>query len=220
MAEHHASVMVNAPVHEVYSLFTHFNDFPKFMSFVKEVTYYDNQRSHWVADIIGRHEWDAVNEHWVEDQQIGWRSTSGIENTGKVTFQPAGLDKTRVDVYISYNPPAGILGDIGENLGAGKRFEKALQHDLDNFARMVDQAPRGALDPHSSNYLFNPGSAAAKGTTTERQDQTMGEDYRATGTPPERPILDRDIIEENPDTGVPPPPSTAGNTIPPLPSER
>src|SRR6266566_7627212 len=84
--EHHASVMVNAPIHQVYSLFSHFNDFPKFMSFVKEVTYYDDQRSHWVAEVVGRHEWDAVNENWVEDRQIAWRSYNGMENTGRVTF--------------------------------------------------------------------------------------------------------------------------------------
>jgi uncharacterized membrane protein len=49
--------------------------------------------------------------------------------------------QTLVDVFIAYNPPAGALGDAGEKLGAGSRFEKALQQDLDNFARMVDQAP-------------------------------------------------------------------------------
>ena len=75
MAEHTASVVVNAPVDQVYTLFTHFNDFPKFMSYVTEVTYYDAQRSHWVANVLGRHEWDAVNENWIENQQIGWRST-------------------------------------------------------------------------------------------------------------------------------------------------
>lgn len=174
-AEHHASVTVNASVHQVYALFSHFNDFPKFMSFVKEVTYYDDQRSHWVAEVVGRHEWDAVNDNWVEDRQIGWRSTNGLENYGKVTFQPMGSNQTRVDVYVYYNPPAGILGDAGEKLGAGSRFENALQHDLDNFARMVNQAPPGALDPESSNYLFHSGSAAAKGTTTGRQDATMGD---------------------------------------------
>jgi uncharacterized membrane protein len=26
MVEHHASVTVNAPVHQMYSMFTHFND--------------------------------------------------------------------------------------------------------------------------------------------------------------------------------------------------
>lgn len=147
-AEHHASVTVNAPLHQVYSLFSHFNDFPKFMSFVKEVTYYDDQRSHWVADVVGRHEWDAVNENWVENQQIGWRSYNGFENNGKVTFQTVGPMQTLVDVYLSYNPPAGVLGDVGEKLGAGSRFEKALQQDLDNFARMVDQAPTGPWIPN------------------------------------------------------------------------
>lgn len=174
MVEHHASVTVNAPVHQVYSLFTHFNDFPKFMSFVKEVTYYDDQRSHWVAEVVGQHQWDAVNENWLEDRQIAWRSYNGMENAGKVTFQPSGSSQTRVDVYVDYNPPAGVLGAIGEKLGAGSRFENNLQHDLNNFARMVDQAPQGALDPESSNYLFHGGSAAAKGTTTDRQNATMG----------------------------------------------
>jgi uncharacterized membrane protein len=226
LAEHKASVTVSAPVHQVYSLFTHFNDFPKFMGFVKEVTYYDQRRSHWVVSVVGQHQWDAVNEGWIEDQQIGWRSTSGLENIGRVTFQPAGPNQTRVDVSVNYNPPAGALGDLGENLGAGSRFERALQHDLDNFARMVEQSPPGALDPASSNYLFHGDSSAAKGTTTDRQDATMGNSIAdpsgnyGTGSPanygtsttggyttdagsgaaPARPVLDRDIINEPPNT--------------------
>jgi uncharacterized membrane protein len=208
-AEHHVSVTVNAPIHQVYSLFTHFNDFPKFMSFVKEVTYYDEQHSHWVADLVGHHEWDAENQDWIENRQVGWRSTNGLENAGRVTFQTVGAMQTLVDVYISYNPPAGILGDVGEKLGAGSRFETALQHDLDNFARMVDQAPPGALDPNSSDYLFHSGSAAAKGTTTSRQDATMGNEQNTdssfttvdntsstVGAPVNRPVLDEDIINE------------------------
>ncbi len=173
MIEHHASVTVDAPVHQVYSLFSHFNDFPKFMSFVKEVTYYDAQRSHWVADVAGRHEWDAVNEGWIPDSQIGWRSVSGLSNTGRVSFQPTSAQQTQINVDISYNPPASLLGSIGEHLGVGKHFENALQKDLNHFAAMVRQAPTGALDPTSSNYLFHPESAAASGTTTERQNATM-----------------------------------------------
>ena len=62
MSEHYVSVTIHAPVHQVYSLFTHFDDFPKFMSFVKEVTYYDEQRTHWVVHVLRDYEWDAVNE--------------------------------------------------------------------------------------------------------------------------------------------------------------
>jgi ribosome-associated toxin RatA of RatAB toxin-antitoxin module len=212
MAEHHASVTVNAPVHQVYSLFTHFNDFPKFMSFIKEVTYYDEQRSHWVAEVVGRHEWDAVNDNWVEDQQIGWRSTSGLENSGRVTFQPTNATQTLVDVSIEYDPPAGILGDAGEVLGGGKRFENALQNDLNNFARMVDQAPAGALDPESSNYLFHSGSAAAKGTTTTSQDATMGD------SPMNRDTTINQEATGYPGAAIPPQTGVSGPTV--LPPDR
>jgi uncharacterized membrane protein len=202
LKEHHASVTVNAPANQVYALFTHFNDFPKFMSFVSEVTYYDDLHSHWVADVVGRHEWDAVNENWVENGQIGWRSYNGLENTGRVTFQTVGPMMTRVDVFVAYNPPAGVLGDAGEALGGGSTFESKLQHDLDNFARMVDQAPPGALDPTSSNYLFHPDSAAAKGKTTDSQNATMNETLTTSGREVNRPITDRDIINDPSITGI------------------
>src|SRR5713101_7555340 len=101
-ASHHASVTVNAPVEQVYALFSHFNDFPKFMHFVKEVTYYDDQRSHWVVNVVGTHAWDAQNEGWIPNRQIGWRSTDGLENAGRVTFEPEVTDQTRVDVTIDY----------------------------------------------------------------------------------------------------------------------
>ena len=174
MAQHKASVTVNAPVHQVYQLFSHFNDFPKFMSYIKEVTYYDNERSHWVADVIGHHEWDAINENWIPDKQIGWRSTDGLENSGVVQFASLSDTATKVEVTLNYDPPLGALGDVGEALGVGKKFESTLQHDLDNFSRMVAQAPAGALDPESSSYLFHEDSAAAKGEATPAQQATMG----------------------------------------------
>lgn len=176
MAKHAASVVVNAPARQVWHLWSHFNDYPKFMSHVREVTYYDEHRSHWVVDVVGRHEWDAVNENWIEGRQIGWRSIDGLENSGVVMFEPMGENQTRVSVHIEYNPPAGILGDIAEVLGAGKRFEMKLQDDLNNFANLVNSAPPGALDPHSSSYLFHEQSAAAQGETTYAQDATMDED--------------------------------------------
>ena len=174
MAEHSAAVTVNAPVHQVYELYSHFNDYPKFMTFVKEVTYLDGERSHWVVDVVGKHEWDAINEGWTLDRQIGWRSLDGLENSGRVTFEPDGAARTRVVVSVSYTPPAGIAGELAERLGAGGQFERRLQHDLQHFATMVEQAPPGALDPTSSTYLFHSESAAAKGQTTKAQDESMG----------------------------------------------
>jgi uncharacterized membrane protein len=174
MAKHAATVTIEAPVHQVYALFTHFNDYPKFMSFVLEVTYLDAERSHWVVDVVGRHEWDAINEDWIADRQVGWRSTNGLENCGRITFEPEDDQSTVLTATIEYAPPVGALGALGEALGAGAQFEARLQQDLENFARMVEAAPQGALDPTSSAYIFHPDSAASRGRTTAPQDRAMG----------------------------------------------
>jgi hypothetical protein len=159
-------------------LFTHFHDFPKFMSFIKEVTYYDDQRSHWVAHVGRDFSWDAVNEDWIPDRQVGWRSINGLRNTGKVTFQPRTKQKTAIDVYLHVTPPAGPLGSLAQWLGGDSRFEQELQNDLTHFAHMVEQAPRGVLDPMQSHYLFHNESAVAKGAATERQREAMQHDPR------------------------------------------
>jgi uncharacterized membrane protein len=135
------------------------------MHFVEEVTPLADRRTHWVADIVGRREWDAVNEDWIPDRQVGWRSVAGLENSGRVTFEDAGMGRTKLTVRIAYEPPLGVIGDAGEALGAGSAFEEALRHDLENFATMVAQAPAGATDPRASEYLYNPDSALAEGRT-------------------------------------------------------
>lgn len=197
MAQHSASVTVEAPLHQVYELYTHFNDYPKFMTFVKEVTYLDDQRSHWVVDIVGTHEWDAVNEGWIPDRQVGWRSLDGVLNAGHASFEPAGPDRTRVTVEVTYEPPAGFLGQIGEMLGAGGQFERRLQHDLDHFAQMVREAPPGALDPTSSSYLFHDDSAAAQGRTTKAQDESMGISADAEPPPPSTTSVTASTVSPN-----------------------
>lgn len=176
MVENSASVIVNAPVHQVYELFTHFNDFPKFMEFVEEVTYYDDERSHWVVHVGRRYEWDAVNEDWVPDQQVGWRSFNGLQNSGKVKFRALGPERTGVDVYVQYEPPFGALGQLGETLGVGSYFTVVLERDLLRFAHMVEDAPPGSLDPMSSHYLFHDESAVKKGSVTPKQLEAMSHD--------------------------------------------
>jgi hypothetical protein len=176
MSEHYASVTIQAPVHQVYTLFTHFEDFPKFMRFVKEVTSYDERRTHWVVHVLRDYEWDAVNEDWIADRQVGWRSTRGLKNAGKVKFRAMGSHRTLVDVYLHYIPPTGSLGKLGDALGGHEYFDAILREDLHHFARMVEQAPPGALDPMSSHYLFHKDSAFTKGMLTRRQKLLLEQD--------------------------------------------
>ena len=178
MAEQYASVTIDAPVHQVYSLFTHFRDFPTFMYFVKEVTVSDEQRTHWVVHVLRDYEWDAVNEDCIPDQQIGWRSTRGVFTRGKVKFRSIDPQRTMVDVYLHYIPPFGPLGRLADMLGIGGRIEAMLKEDLAHFARMVQQTPPESLEPMASHYLFHPRSAVTSKTITQQYAKAMLQDPR------------------------------------------
>ncbi|WP_201385796.1 SRPBCC family protein [Ktedonobacter sp. SOSP1-52] len=176
MGEHHVTVLVPASVKNVYAFFTHFHDFPKYMHCVREVTYYDSERSHWVVQVAGKQEWDAVNENWIPERQVGWRSTKGLQNRGTVKFTPLGAEQTSVDAFISHIPPMGIVGKIAEWLGIDSHFQTVLEKEMQNFTRMVEEAPRGTADPMVSHYLFHQESAFTRGKTTERQRASMKSD--------------------------------------------
>jgi uncharacterized membrane protein len=154
MAEHTVAQEVRAPIHDVYKMWTHFTDYPKFMTHVKEVTYLDDTRSHWVVDMLGRHEWDAELEEWEPDRRIAWCSVDGLENAGVVTFEELSKRETLLTVELAYTPPAGPLGQAGEVLGGGAAFEAGLRRDLQRFADMVAAAAPEDLDPESGTYLF------------------------------------------------------------------
>jgi uncharacterized membrane protein len=161
---HGATVTVNAPVPEVYQFFTHFDQFPKFLKFVKEVTYLDeqHQRTHWVAHIFGRDEWDAVNEDWIEDQKVGWRSISGLKNNGRIEFLEAGPDRTRIVAEMKYEPPVGVIGQIIDDIAVSNRFDEELMESMNEFAHLVNNAPPGGLDPNSPNYVFGKSDESAQ----------------------------------------------------------
>ena len=96
MASVEQTIDVNLPVRTVYNQWTQFEEFPRFMQGVEEVRQLDDTRLHWRASIAGKtEEWDAVITDQIPDQQVGWRSTSGPENSGVIRFTPVGADRTR-----------------------------------------------------------------------------------------------------------------------------
>jgi hypothetical protein len=81
-----------------------------------------------------------------------------------------------VDVYINYVPPSGAIGYLGDSLGGSEYFSYILHQDLANFARLVEEAPSGVLDPMSSHYILHSASAVIKGQITRRQKARMAND--------------------------------------------
>jgi uncharacterized membrane protein len=137
------SIDVNAPLRAVYDQWTQFEDFPKFMSGVKEVRQLDEKRLFWRAQILGKDtEWEAEIFEQVPDQRIAWRSTSGHPNAGAVSFEPAGLDNTRVTLVLDYEP-LGAIEKIGDALGV---VSSQVEGDLARFKAFIEARglPTGA----------------------------------------------------------------------------
>jgi uncharacterized membrane protein len=144
------SIDVHAPVRTTYNQWTQFESFPHFMEGVQEIRQLDDKRLHWRANIGGREkEWDAVITEQVPDLRVAWKSTTGAENAGVVTFHRLGEDDTRVTVQMDYDPD-GMVENVGDALGV---VERRVEGDLERFKHFIEGrgqatgAWRGTVDP-------------------------------------------------------------------------
>jgi uncharacterized membrane protein len=129
------TIEVEQPLKAVYYLWTQFENFPRFMSGIKEVRQLDEKHLHWKAEIGGKtKEWDAEISEQVPDQRIAWRSTNGTENSGTMHFIALSPVKTRVILYLSYGP-RGLVERMGSNLGL---VSARVSGDLNRFKKFTE----------------------------------------------------------------------------------
>ncbi len=129
------TIDVRVPVATVYNQWTQFEEFPKFMEGVEQVTQLDDKRLHWKANIGGKEkEWDAEIFEQVPDKRIAWRSMSGAKNSGEVSFESIDAASTRITLRLSYQPE-GALEKTGDALGlvSGK-----VEGDLKRFKEFIE----------------------------------------------------------------------------------
>ena len=129
------TIEVDRPVSAVYEQWIQFEGFPMFMNGVKEVRKIDDTYLRWKAEIGGKTKsWDAEIVEQLPGQRISWRSTSGAENSGAVTFVSLTPTKTRVILYLSYDPK-GLFENLGDNLGM---VLAKVSGDLNRFKAFIE----------------------------------------------------------------------------------
>lgn len=133
------TIDVECPVSNVYNQWTQFEDFPQFMTGVKEVRQLDDTHVHWHAEIWGKDmEWDAEITEQEPDERISWRSISGAPNAGTVRFEPLGGDRTRVRLTMAYEP-SGTTENVGDAMGL---FSKRVQSTVEDFKKFIESRGR------------------------------------------------------------------------------
>ena len=135
---------IDAPVDQVYAFWSTYENFPLFMSHVREVEDLGGGRSRWSVSGPGGLpiEWTALLTQQVPDEVIAWRSESGsmLENAGVIRFAPTGLG-TRVNLRFCYHPPAGGAGQaVAELLGSDPRGK--LNEDLGRMKALLEATTR------------------------------------------------------------------------------
>jgi uncharacterized membrane protein len=153
------TITINAPVGKVFELWSHHENFPHFMSRVREVKDLGRGRYHWtVAGPAGIPvEWEAVITKLEPERLIAFQSVPGsmIEQRGVVRFQPSGADRTVVDVRLSYYPPAGAIGHVIASLfGADPKSE--MNDDLMRMKSFIETGHQ----PHDAAERQTRGASA------------------------------------------------------------
>jgi uncharacterized membrane protein len=126
---------VAVPIDKAYDAWTNFEEFPNFMHRVLEVSQEDANKIHWREKIwFSTREWDGEITDKRKNDRIAWKSVSGTQHSGVITFHKLDDKLTRVMVDIDFLPTGMI-----EKMASGMRFVKrAVEADLARFKAYVE----------------------------------------------------------------------------------
>jgi uncharacterized membrane protein len=155
------AITVNRPVEVIYQFWRNFENLPRFMRHLENVTINDERRSHWVARGPAgmRVEWEAELVTDRANEQIAWRSLAGasVPNAGSVRFRAApGGRGTEVRVDLQYAPPGGKLGAAVASLFGAEPAQEVID-DLRRFKQVMETGEVVISDATvKTTHLFQP----------------------------------------------------------------
>lgn len=141
------TITINAPVDRVFAFWSRFENFPQFMANLIQVRDLGGGRSHWTArgPAGSQVSWLATTTCSIPNECLAWRSEPGstVPNAGWVRFERQGDAATRVNVHLTYNPPAGVLGHAAA-LFFCKDPKSEMDEDLARLKTLLEQGKTSA----------------------------------------------------------------------------
>ncbi|GAA4832822.1 SRPBCC family protein [Kitasatospora terrestris] len=131
------SVDVDVPLHTAYNQWTQFEDFPRFMEGVEEVTQLDERHNHWRTTVAGvTREFDTEIVDQLPDERIAWRTVGGdVQQMGVVTFERVDDRHTTVRLAMDFEPE-GFAEKAASMTGM---VDRRIKGDLRRFKSFVEE---------------------------------------------------------------------------------
>lgn len=127
---------VEVPIRTAYNQWTQFESFPEFMEGVEQVRQVDDTHTHWRIQVgpITR-EFDATITEQHPEERVAWRSDSGPQHAGVVTFHRLDDTTTRVTAQMEVDPE-GFVENVADKLGV---LDRRVQGDLKRFKQFIEE---------------------------------------------------------------------------------
>ncbi|MEU7143594.1 SRPBCC family protein [Nocardia sp. NPDC046473] len=130
-----ATVDVEVPVRTAYNQWTQFESFPQFMEGVEEVRQLDDRHTHWRIHVgPATREFDATITEQHPDERVAWKSDSGPQHAGVITFHRLSDNQTRITAQMDVDPE-GFVETAADLLGV---LQHRIHGDMQRFKQFIE----------------------------------------------------------------------------------
>ncbi|CAN5135512.1 hypothetical protein BH23GEM2_BH23GEM2_05320 [soil metagenome] len=135
------TVNIDAPIDQVFAFCTDYENWPRFMTNVQQIRETRPGLQHWTVEgPAGTElEWDSEITRLIPDELVSWKTVDGaaVKHAGVMRFDRNDDGSTRVQVRMSYNPPAGAAGHaVAKLFGADPR--RQMDEDLNRLKTTIE----------------------------------------------------------------------------------
>ncbi|EIZ79864.1 cyclase/dehydrase [Novosphingobium sp. Rr 2-17] len=135
------AVTINRSAEELFAFWRDPTNLVGVLDNVNAIEPIDANRSRWTVKAPAGREvgWESIITNEVPNQEISWQSAPGadVSNSGRIEFREVAGRGTVVRAVMSYDPPAGVVGQL-----IAKLFQREpriqTRRDLRRFKQLME----------------------------------------------------------------------------------
>ena len=136
MSSTETTIDLDVPVELAYRKWASLENLPDLLTVVDSIDTGDGEISHWKISLGPvQREFDARVTEVESGQRIAWKSITGPEHAGVITFHRIDEHRSRIGVQLDFDPD-GVAESVASAL---KIVESAIEYDLGAFKATVEQ---------------------------------------------------------------------------------